>query len=197
MHGRKASKDERIYPTYDRYPVSRDDEGENYAPDGPSEGPPGNTRRVPDAEPFSFITDPTTHGDRLSRDRFPSDDDSSFRPLRLLHSLFSARLSFLQRALEELEADRTERQHLTREALEELDSDVRECEHALSSPGLLHPERKRDLERRLLELKRERRREMLLSWRDLAWLRGEIRKLQREIEALRSTPTRKEDAAQA
>ena len=53
--------------------------------------------------------------------------------------------------------------------------------------ALNHSERRRNLERRLFELKRERRREALLSWRDVVWLRGQIRKLQREIDSLGGT----------
>jgi len=51
MHGRKPARDERIYQTYDRYPVSRDGERQDYAPGGLSVESPDSTRRVPDAEP--------------------------------------------------------------------------------------------------------------------------------------------------
>ena len=78
---------------------------------------------------------------------------------------------------------------MTSHELEELDHEIEECEGSLAIlQGMLNdPEKRRHLERRLFELKRERRREALLSWRDLVWLRGEIRKLQRELDSLRRT----------
>jgi hypothetical protein len=50
-----------------------------------------------------------------------------------------------------------------------------------------HSGQRRHLQRILLELKRERRREALLSWADLLRLKNEIRKLQREIDAIGKT----------
>jgi hypothetical protein len=103
----------------------------------------------------------------------------------LLNSLFADRLDFLQRALEELQGAQREREKLAQDALEELDSDILECERSLAA--LLDPDRKEQLRRRLLGLKGERRREKLLTWRDIVWLRGEIRKLQRDAEAFGRT----------
>jgi len=119
----------------------------------------------------------------------PSNDESGMRPLRLLNSLFADRLSFLQNALDELEAAKKEREQLIRYALDELDPEIRECEVSLSAlkAALNYTERRRNLERRLFELKRERRREALLSWRDITLLKSEIRKLSKEIDALTST----------
>ena len=55
-------------------------------------------------------------------------------------------------------------------------------------------ERRRHLERQLLELKRHRRQEAVMSWRDLISLKREIRALKREIDSLGrtagSTPNR-------
>jgi len=63
--------------------------------------------------------------------------------------------------------------------LEDIDSEIREREHRFSLVLINLPDEKRYLERRLLDLKRERRRETLLSWRDLVWLRSEIAALGR------------------
>lgn len=50
-----------------------------------------------------------------------------FRPLRLAQSLFADRLSFLQRALDELEAADLERRRLTLYAMEDVDPEIRKC----------------------------------------------------------------------
>ena len=91
----------------------------------------------------------------------------------------------LQRALDELEGSRQDRRKLTRDALAELDADIAQCERYLAViQGFLNdPERRRHLERRLSDLKRERRKETLMNWRDLVWLKAEIRTLQRDIDS--------------
>lgn len=58
---------------------------------------------------------------------------------------------------------------MTSYELEELDHEIEECERYLAIlQGMLNdPEKRKQLERRLFELKKERRREALLSWRNL------------------------------
>jgi DNA repair exonuclease SbcCD ATPase subunit len=130
-----------------------------------------------------------TFTSRLSGGLIPSSEERGLRPLHLLQSLFSDHLSFLQSALDELESPKKERQRLVRYALNEVDSDIQDADVSLSTlkAALNYTERRRHLERRLFELKRERRREALLNWRDLIWLKGEIRKLQSEIDTLNRT----------
>jgi len=191
MHARKIWKDKRIYPKYEPYPVSWDLHEQDYSAESKLGA---KTKLVEPSENPSFDEFSDLAGDASLPDWFQSrpiasNDERSFSPLHLLRSLFSDRLDFLHRALEELESSMTEREELTREALEELDMEIRDCDRYLALiQGLLNdPERRRNLERRLFELKRERRREALLSWRDIVWLRGEIRKLRREIEAQERT----------
>ena len=183
---RKAWKDRRIYPTYEPYPVSLDFENQSYAGgNDPEEKPVINNHGHDLEEPF--FTDSEPSGGFFPQQTPLFDEESSIRPLKLLNSLFSDRLDFLNRALEELEKAHDEREKMTRNGLEELDSGIKECEHSLSLTLINHPEQKRHLERKLMELKNERRREKLLSWRDLIWLKGEIRKLQRQIDSLKGT----------
>jgi len=191
MHARKIWNDKRIYPKYEPYPVSWDLHGEDYSSkteDGLKTGSQERTENKT-LEDFSDLAGDASFPDWFQSRPITSNDERSFRPLHLLRTLFSDRLDFLHRALEELESSMTEREELTREALEELDMEIRDCDRYLALiQGLLNdPERRRNLERRLFELKRERRREALLSWRDIVWLRGEIRKLRREIEAQERT----------
>ena len=187
--GRKLSKGRNPYPTYRPYPVSWDVKHNGYSPDDLEDSETTSLHRPENG----FLTDfPDLIGEATpSHWSLPrpttSNDKQAFRPLHLLRSLFSDRLNFLQRALDELELAKQQRQYLTRDAMEDLDSHIRECEHRLSLVLLNHPDEKRHLERRLLELKRERRRENLLSWRDLVWLKGEISKLQRETDSLGGT----------
>ena len=192
MHERKSWhkkvwKDKRIYPTYEPYPVSLDFDSHTYA-DG-HDSKEALDKHNPDLtlEESPFITEPiSTENDFLSHPTFV-DEASSFRPLQLLNTLFSDRLDFLNRALEELEYAQREREKLTRNGLEDLDSEIEDCEHSLSMTLLNHPEQQRHLERKLMELKRGRHREKLHTWKDLVWLRGEIRTLQRQIESLNRT----------
>lgn len=186
MHERKFCN-KRIYPTYQPYPVSRDSEQQLYSTSHVSEELPRDNRQERTPEEFSLITDPVPSEEWLSSRPITSGERRPLHPLHLLNSLFTDRLNFLQRALEELQGAQHDREQLTQDALEALDPEIRECEHSLSLALLMEPGQKRHLQRRLLELKRERRRERLLSWRDLVWLRGEIRKLQREIDTLGRT----------
>jgi hypothetical protein len=192
MHGRRPPR-EKIYPTYPPYPVSWDKRAESYSSDGAehSEEKPSHVgEKLPSQDFPDLISDPFSP-EWLGAGPATSNDEKTFRPLHLLRSLFADRLDFLNRALDELQDAKQERESLTKNALENLDSDIRECERSLD---VLVRERVLDdanyrcqLQRRLLELKRERRREALLSWRDLVWLKGEIRKLQRDIDSLGRT----------
>jgi hypothetical protein len=181
----------KIYPRYQPYPLSLDSEDEPYPTKNRNDPEHVEHNRensgVPEdvhdplGEPFPsdwFAAEPTS-----------SNDESSFRPLRLLDSLFSDRMGFLQRALEELKAARNEREQIMRHDLVELDSEISQCDRSITTlkAAFNNTEQQRHIERKLLELKRDRRRETLLSWRDLIWLRAEIRKLQREIETLGKT----------
>jgi len=181
----------KIYPKYQPYPLSFDSKEKTYSRDTTEsfETRSPNRSSIGSVEDFRDLIGEPTPPDWLATKPLSSNDARPLRPLRLLQSLFADRLSFLQRALDELESAKKERQHLMQYALEELDPEIQECELSLSTlkHGLNEPEGRRQLERRLSELKRERRREALLSWRDLVWLKGEIRKLQREIDALGST----------
>jgi hypothetical protein len=192
MHERK-SWNEKIYPTYEPYPVSRDFEQQLYSKSPVSEDLPRSERQERMPKEFPLVSDPTPFDDWLPSRPIAPDRQHSLRPLHLLNSLFSDRLNFLQRALQELYDAEYERERLTQNALDDLDSEIRECEHSLSLGVLIDPDQKRHLQRRLFELKTQRRREALLNWRDLVWLRGEIRKLQREIDALRKTTKPAED----
>lgn len=189
MRGRKNTVG-KIYPKYQPYPLSWDFESETYTSKNAADsehGRPNGNHPVRENS-HDLITD-SSPPDWLPPKPIPSNDTNGLRPLRLLHSLFADRLDFLQRALDELESAKKERQQLIRYALDELDPEIHECEQSLARivDVLNGRERRRDLERRLFELKRERRREALLSWRDLVWLKSEIRKLQREVDAVGRT----------
>lgn len=197
MHGAKNFTGN-PYPTYRPYPFSLDMEGKGYSR-GHNEGPEteksfrsGELTFDDDISDFKADLNPSGHS--LSRP-LPSDHESSFRPLRLLRSLFSDRLNFLERALGEFESAKDDRETLTRKALCELDHDIKRCESTLAAlpHGVGDPERRRNLERQLIELRRDRRRESLLSWRDIVWLKGEIRKIKREIDALSRTSRKAEN----
>jgi len=83
------------------------------------------------------------------------------------------------------------RERLTGAALEDIDSHIRDCDWAialLKDNKLLNDfDRRKHLERQLLELKRQRRQEAVMSWRDLVSLKREIRALKREIDSLGRT----------
>ncbi len=112
-----------------------------------------------------------------------SDPGPVSRPLKLVGDLFADRLEFLAAAIDELESARDDRQALAEESFRGIHEDMEECEQALGSSLEMraYPERKRDLERRLDNLKRDRRHAELADWKDMVWLRSEIRKLKREI----------------
>jgi len=190
MRGRKNTVG-KIYPKYQPYPVTWDLKEKAYSPENAFD--PAHRRRedknsVIPRDFHDLIGEPTPP-EFFQPEPTPSNDKGGLRPLRLLQSLFADRLSFLQRALDELDAAKKERQRLIKYVLDELDPEIQECEASLSAlkAALNNSERRHNLERRLFELKRERRREALMSWRDLVWLRGEIRKLQREIDAISRT----------
>ncbi|MDK2465122.1 MAG: hypothetical protein QI223_10170, partial [Candidatus Korarchaeota archaeon] len=114
--------------------------------------------------------------------------DRPFRPLALLRSLFSDRLELLVSTLRHLEEAEKERKALVDRGLEEIDERIEACEEALSlfrrERVLNNLEQRRHLERHLMELKRQRRQELVWSWRDLIWLKREIANLQRQVAAL-------------
>jgi len=180
----------KIYPKYQPYPLSWGFEGEAYSSESGADSQPRTSKgNTPTLEDFHDLIGEPTPPEFFQPEPTPPNDKGRLRPLRLLQSLFADRLSFLQRALDELECARKERQRLIRYAVDELDPEIQECEVSLSAlkAALNNSERRHNLERRLFELKRERRHEALMSWRDLVWLRGEIRKLQREIDAISRT----------
>lgn len=189
MRGRKNVVG-KVYPKYQPYPTTWDLKNEPYSLDHLSDSRPDNVSDNDDSikDFHDLISDPD-FPDHSLPEPLPSNDESHSRPLRLLQSLFADRLCFLQRALDELEGARKDREQLAQYALKELDPEIQECEVSLSAlkAAMNNTERRRNLERRLFELKRQRRSEALTSWRDLVWLRGEIRKLQREIDALDRT----------
>lgn len=180
---------EEVYSTYRPYPVSRDAKGNSYSEKKETE--PGTTRPRKDDVPDEFpdlIGDPTPP-DWYAPQPNPSISGTGPRSFHLMQSLFSDRTNFLQRALDELEDAKRERQTLTQKAMEDIDSEIQKCKQSLHVlEGMLNePNRRQQLERRLFELERERRREALLSWRDYIWLKSEIRKLQREIDSFSNT----------
>lgn len=190
MHGKKRTG-QKIYNTYRPYPVSFDSRENIYSSEPPEDDRPLSTDgSISDfLQDFDNLLAGPDQPNPFQQKPTPSNDERGIRPLRLLNSLFADRLSFLQNALDELEAAKKEREQLIRYALDELDPEIRECEVSLSAlkAALNYTERRRNLERRLFELKHERRREALLSWRDIISLKSEIRKLSKEIDALTST----------
>jgi len=190
MDGKKRTG-QKIYDTYIPYPMSFDSKENGYFSETPENVRPRSIEGsisdfLQDFDSSVFDHEPTHSSQQKPA---ASNDERGMRPLRLLNSLFSDRLCFLRNALDELEAAKKEREQLIRYALDELDPEIQECEVSLSAlkAALNYTERRRNLERRLFELKRERRREALLSWRDITSLKSEIRKLHREIDALTST----------
>lgn len=114
MHGRKWQRQvaKRVYPTYEPYIASLDSEGDVYSQNSvdKSETPPDKMKNP------SFEDFPDLAGDPAPRDFFAqlgprtSNHVRGFRPLLLLQSLFSDRIDFLHRSLEELDAARQERE---------------------------------------------------------------------------------------
>jgi hypothetical protein len=181
---------DRLYPTYEPYPSSLDIEGERYSP-RPSEKSENRHDNIRNSsfEDFSDLPSDPCLPEWFCSEPVASNEDRCFRPLRILQSLFSGRSNFLHRSLDELDAARKEREVLTQCALEELDQDIEECEKYLAIlKGILNnKDRRQHLERRLFLLKQERSGQKLMGWRDLLWLRREIRKLQRELDTLGKT----------
>ena len=190
MHGRKTVVG-KIYPKYQPYPLSFDQQEATYSThtSDDSEPRPSKPENANSLEHFHDIGGEPLPSDWFATKPLPSNDEKGLRPLHLLNSLFADRLDFLQRALDELESAKSDREKMVRNALDELDSEIRQCELSLSTllDMFNHTGQKRHIQRMLLELKRERRREALLSWADLLRLKSEIRKLQREIDSLGKT----------
>ena len=189
MRGRKGVTG-KVYEKYQPYPVTWDLKSEQYPSDDMKESRPKDATDNDDSSKdfHDLISDPDFPGRSFS-EPLPSSHETNSRPLHLLQSLFADRLSFLQRALDELEGAKKDREQLAQYAMKELDPEIRECEISLSAmkAAMNNTERRRDLERRLFDLKRERRYECLRSWKDMVWLKNEIRKLKREIETLKGT----------
>ncbi|GAH50624.1 unnamed protein product, partial [marine sediment metagenome] len=126
---RRKPTEENAYPTYQPYPVTWRSRDQTYGLSDPDEV--RTTPPEPD-EPDAFPDSPD-----LVSDAYPAasnfaeptsfNDKHTFRPLRLLHSLFADRLDFLHVALRELEDARSERQRLTAAALDDIDSHIRDC----------------------------------------------------------------------
>lgn len=199
MRGRKSVVG-KIYPKYQPYPLSIDSEKETYLTEtsDDSEPRPSKPENVDTLEDYHNLGGEPLPSDWFATKPLTSNDEKGLRPLHLLNSLFADRLDFLQRALDELESAKNEREKMLQNALDELDSEIRHCELSMSTllDMFNHSGQRHHLQRILLELKRERRREALLSWADLLRLKGEIRKLQREIDSLGKTtkPTENRDA---
>jgi hypothetical protein len=184
---RRAS---RRYPTYQPYPVSGDSDDEIYT-DPFNESPgssPKNDLNMTRERP-SVLADDSFLPEWFDSRPIVSIEEKSFRPLSLLQSLFSDRLSFLQRSLEEIEMSRKERECLTETALSELDRDIEECERYLDVlRGILNKrEVRQHLERKLMDLKRERRHVKLSNWKDILFLKAQAQKLERELDSIART----------
>lgn len=181
-------KSARRYPTYEPYPVSFGPDEDVYADSSDIPGLP------PEAPEKSKLDDAAFDDDSSLPDWFDAgqvrpDDEIGFKPFRLLQSIFSERLSFLERSLYELDMARNERQQMTDKALEEIDHDIAECMRYLSViKGILNNrERKRELERKVTDLKRERRHIELSSWRDVQSVQMQSRRLKQELDSLSRT----------
>jgi len=187
MPGSRSSK-EKVYPTYQPYPVSRDAERELYRSSGAEDA---EAVHPPSPEPDSADDFTDLIGDPMPADLYPakpiaSNDKPGLRPLRLLQSLFADRVDLLQAALRELQDAKHDRQRLTEAALEDIDLHIGQCDRELSTlKGVLNDfDRRKHLHRQLLELKRQHRQEAVMSWRDLLSLKRDIRALKREIDSL-------------
>lgn len=190
MRRRKMWK-EKVYKTYRPYPVSIGDMDGDYSSrrETDSLSPSDNAGKFDNDKHFRDFFDKSSEDYPPFSKSIPSNDAEGFRPLHLLQSLFTDRLSFLQNALDELEKTKSEREQLASAALADLDRDIRDIERRLETlkAAVNNEEHKQHLEQKLFNLKREYRRESLLSWRDMAWLNNELRKLRKEIEALDRT----------
>ena len=196
---------EKVYPTYRPYPVTGPDRGPDYlsGPEALEDGIRNSDADGPRSDGFFEALEDPLPEVPFSPSSGGSPPAGEFRPLAQLGSLFADRLDFLHRALEELEGAREERQTLTQTALDDLAEQIEGARwmlHEVSPPGAVNdPEghRRRHLERHLADLKRQRRQEQVLGWRDRIGLAEQIRRLQREIESLGKTvpPPKKRDAS--
>jgi len=187
MSGAKSSRGRKTYGTDSPYPVSLRDSGADYEDGhGPPEANPAKPFELDDLFD-SFPRDPDDRPTRWSADTVRGDGHDRPKPLSVLASLFSDRMDFLRAALDELKRAEQDRHAMTREALEDIDSMIEYCERTLRlyrQQPLNDFERRRHLERQLADLKRQRRQEQVMSWRDLLSLRSEIRRLQREVASI-------------
>lgn len=192
MSGRKSDRGKKVYDHYRPYPFHGPEQSPGYA-SGSDNG--GGRKDQPDQrrDPLEGFDLAGDHGptDWSLPERMTTERDESIRPLPVLSSLFSERLSFLRAAVEELEQAKRDRDSMTEEALADIDARIAQCDRALQvyrqDKRLNNFERRKHLENQLSELKRQRRREAVMSWRDLLSLRREIRSLQREIASIGST----------
>ena len=118
-----------------------------------------NTQLRPISEEFPFFENNPRGEDRFQLSGFKAMEDSGFRPLKLLNSLFSERVDFPRNALEELYKAESGRLHHTRNAMEDLDSDIsrrqQELDLMIGARMRDDPAKRGKLERSLFELKRE------------------------------------------
>jgi len=139
---------EKIYKTYKPYPVSLDADKVDYCQsDGNNEGDQSAGKDENDfINDFSELSGDPVPAELFLSKPITSNAENSFRPLRLLHSLYADRLNLLKKSLEELEEAKAERERLNKYALEELDPEIRRCEQSLSAiDGMLNnPPRYRD-----------------------------------------------------
>lgn len=193
-----SSRREKVYPTYQPYPITWDSHFESYATEADTTRPAAHPDAEEDPTPSHFpdLTEGPSPFDWPDRNPTASIDQPGFRLLKLLRSLFSDRLDLLNETVRELRTARDQREGMTSHALEDIDSHIEECDRSLAilrgNKVLNDFEKRRHIERQLLELKRQRRQEALLSWRDLLALSREIRALKRDIGSLGKT----QDAAE-
>jgi len=182
---------EEVYKTYRPYPVTWNLKQDSYSTEAIDNAEPKSTNRngTPVSQDFhDLIGDPTPSA-WFSQKPLSSNSERPLRPLRLLQSLFSDRLTFLQNALDEVEKTKSERERLTHDALSELDAGIEECELRLRTikAAFNNHETQHKLEQRLFNLKREYHHHSIMCWRDIVVLKDSIRKLKREIETLSRT----------
>lgn len=200
MSGAKPSRGRKVYDQDSPYPVTLRDTRAVYEDrrGHRDDGEPAESSGPEDLfESLDLIRDERPRH-WSSHDALVRDECQRPGPLSVLSNLFSDRLDFLHAALRELEQEKSRREGLAAQAFEDIDSHIRDCDRAIAllrDNKLLNDfDRRRHLERQLLELKRQRRQEAIMSWRDLVSLKREIRALKREIDslgkAISSTPNR-------
>ncbi len=145
----------KIYPKYQPYPLTFDSEDIPYDSEPPedSRSPPDSHGITESSDDLPDLTDDRQTPDRLFPESPPSNDAARLHPLRHLQSLFSDRLDFLQRALDDLESAKEERQQIVNSALNDLDSEISRCEKSMATlkAAFNNTEQQRLLERRLVE----------------------------------------------